>query len=75
MSDVNIIRFLLMQRIADQAGSMGWNIKCSGDVITLRKKKSELTSLEKNTKVFVNLLLLPEKFKKILKKVKDSNSN
>ena len=71
MSEINIIKFLLMQRTADRAGSMGWSIKHNGNVVTLRKKKSELTSLEQNTEVFVNMLLFPAKFRKILKKIKN----
>jgi hypothetical protein len=50
---------------------MGWSIKHDGDSVTLRKKKSELTSLEQNTEVFINMLLFPKKFKKILKKIKN----
>jgi hypothetical protein len=72
MSEENIIKFLLMQQTINRANSMGWSITCTDNVITLRKKKSKMTSLEKNTKVFVNVLLLPEKFKNILKNIKDT---
>lgn len=71
MSKINIIKFSLMQRTADRAGSLGWSIKYNGDIVTLRKKKSELTPLEQNTEIFVNMLLFSEKFRKILKKVRN----
>lgn len=72
MSKENTIKFLLMQQAINRANSMGWSITCTENVVTLRKKKSKMSSLEKNTKVFVNVLLLPEKFKNILKNVKDT---
>lgn len=60
MSDVDrLIKLLIMNQVIMRAGCMGWSVKKTGDKITLRKKKSEMNTVEKNTSSLIDILFLP----------------
>lgn len=65
MSELNeFMKFVIMYRTIQQAGEMGWIIEQDKNKLILRKKKSHMTNLDKNTGKFLDALLIPVKYKK-----------
>ena len=65
MSELNeFMKFVIMYRATQQAGAMGWIIDHQGDKLILRKKKTNMTKLDKNTDKFLDAILIPVQAKK-----------
>jgi hypothetical protein len=55
---LNII-FLIKISIIEKAKNLGWNVVLSNNRIILKKKLNNATSMEKNTKQFLEYLFEP----------------
>ena len=58
------MKFVIMYRAMQQAGARGWIIEHQEDKLILRKKKSNMTKLDKNTGKFLDAILIPVTSKK-----------
>lgn len=63
------MKFVIMYRATQQAGAMGWIIEHQEDKLILRKKKANMTKLDKNTGELLDAIFIPVKTKK------DHNAN
>lgn len=65
MSEIDdFMKYLVMYCTIQQAGAMGWMINKNGNKITLKKKKSNMTKLDKNTSKLIDALFYPIKYQK-----------